>query len=511
MKTQIIRIEPHDDAISVKDKMGWGQTPRILLVWPTRGRILNRRLDITYLKRHSLTLGAQLAFVSKDPNVRYYAATHHIPVYPNIRKAEESHWRPPRRRHRKMIKAQNLVPLKVEHAERLTDTDLQAMKKAAHPNPTPWLYHPVSRLFLFALGVFSVLAIGFILLPSAVIKITPGTQSQNIVIPIIATHDTDQVDLAGKVPIQMMSIIVEGRDSLPASGSIEIPDKKALGVVDFRNLTDRVVTVPAGTIISTLEETPIRFVIKRSFDIDPMALHEGLPIEAIRAGVSGNVDSNRILAIEGPLGLDLTVTNPTATTGGSNQTSPAPSKRDYDRLLEQMVANLQETAANELRAKLDLKDIILEIDPNQVEILKIQYAPQEIQPSDQLQLTLRAAYQAYFVSAEDLLYFGQSISDANLPSDYEKIPSSLEIHPLSDPIKTAEDRFRFDIFIAWQSRATIDPSTAITLAQWQTPEEAAPALSENLPIQEPTQIVMNPLWWPRLPILPFRISVEISP
>ena len=510
MKTQIIRIEPHDDAISVKDKMGWGQTPRILLVWPARGRILNRRLDITYLKRHSLTLGAQLAFVTRDPNIRYYATIHHIPVYPNIRKAEESHWRPPRRRVRKKIKAQNLPPVKIGGSDRLTDSDLQALKKAAHPSPASWLTHPASRLFLFALGVFSVLAIGFILLPSAVIKITPGTQSQHISIPITASLDTSQVDLAGKVPIQQMSIVVEGRDSIPTSGSIEIPDRKAVGVVDLRNLTDHEVTVPAGTVISTLGETPIRFVINRSIQIDPGVLQERIPIEAIQAGESGNVYSSRILAIEGPLGLDITVTNPTATHGGSNQTSPAPSKRDYDRILEQMVTNLQDTAADELRTQLDPEDMVLEIDPDEVEILEIQYTPQEIQPSDQLQLTLRVAYQAYYVSGTDLSYLGRSISDANLPEDYEKIPTSLEITPLNEPAKIAEGRFRFDISIGWQSRAIIDPSGAIALAQWQTPEDAAPILAETLPVQSPTQIVMNPSWWPRLPILPFRISIEIA-
>lgn len=491
--------------------MGWGQTSRILLVWPAHNRIMNRRLDITYLKRHSLTLGAQLAFVTKDPNVRYYAAIHHIPVYPNIHKAEESHWRPPRRRQRKKIKAQTLPSLNLDDSKRLTDCDLQAMKNAAHPEPTRWLFHPVSRLFLFALGVFSVLAIGIILLPSAVIKITPGTKNDNITIPITANLETDQVDLTGKVSIQKMSIIVEGRDSIPASGSIEIPHKTAAGAVDLRNLTDHPVTVPAGTVISTLGETPIRFAINRSIEIAPRSLQEGIPVEAIQPGVSGNVGSNRILAIEGPLGLDITVTNPAPTTGGSNQTSPAPSKRDYDRLLEQMVANLQVTAAKELRTKLDPNDIVLEIDPDEVEIQEIHYAPQEIQPSDQLQLTLRAAYQAYFVSGNDLFYLGQSISDANLPSDYEKIPSSLEIQPLGEPTKSAQGTYHFEIHIAWQSRAIIDPTEAIALAQWQTPEEAAPALLENLPIQKTTQIVMNPPWWPRLPILPFRISLEISP
>jgi hypothetical protein len=36
MKTQIIQLESHDDIISIRDKMGWSQTSRILLVWPEK-------------------------------------------------------------------------------------------------------------------------------------------------------------------------------------------------------------------------------------------------------------------------------------------------------------------------------------------------------------------------------------------------------------------------------------------------------------------------------------------
>jgi len=67
MKTQLIQLDPSDDVISVRDKMGWSQTSRILLVWPEHGQILSRRLDLLLLQRHSTTLGAQLALVTQSP------------------------------------------------------------------------------------------------------------------------------------------------------------------------------------------------------------------------------------------------------------------------------------------------------------------------------------------------------------------------------------------------------------------------------------------------------------
>ena len=97
MKTYILHLESHDDIISARDKMGWGKSGRILLVWPEKGRLLNRRLDLLLLKRHSVNLGAQLAIVSRDPEVRYHAPRLGIPLFKNLRRAQSAAWRTPRR------------------------------------------------------------------------------------------------------------------------------------------------------------------------------------------------------------------------------------------------------------------------------------------------------------------------------------------------------------------------------------------------------------------------------
>jgi hypothetical protein len=508
VKTQIIRIEPHDDAISVKDKMGWGQTPRILLVWPNRGRMLNRRLDITYLQRHSITLGAQLAFVTKDPDVRHFAGTLNIPVYQNIRKAEESHWRLPRRRKRKKKKRQTRAISQLRFHRNKEERNLHALRQDVHPPSSSVLLHPIPRLIFFALGVLSVLAIGMLLMPSAVIKVLPTTQQHSVSIPITASYEFQNVTLTGEIPIQKTSIVVEGRNTIPASGSIEIPDQKAVGEVIFKNLTDHTVIMPAGTFVSTLDEPPVRFIVTKSSEIAPGDSSTEVLIEAVNPGIHGNVTSNHILAIEGPLGLDLTVTNPLATQGGSNKVSPAPDTRDYDHILEQLIANLKETAENELHSALTTSDIILEVDTNDVEILEAQYIPEEIQPSDQLELRLMLEYTGYYVSGKQLDYLGQAIAEANLPASFDMIPTSLDIHDLNGPVKDPEGFFSWDIQIEWQSRARIDLASAIPLVQWKTPEEAADNLIVNLPIQETIQINLSPEWWPRMPILPFRITVE---
>jgi hypothetical protein len=63
VKEQIIHLDPLDDYSAVRDKMGWAQTDRILLVVPTQGRdrLFKRQLDLLLTQRHAATLGAKLA------------------------------------------------------------------------------------------------------------------------------------------------------------------------------------------------------------------------------------------------------------------------------------------------------------------------------------------------------------------------------------------------------------------------------------------------------------------
>ena len=81
MKTQIIQVSKNDDHVSVCDKMNWSQTGRILLVWPNKWQVLNRRLDLVMVKRHASRLGAQLALVTHDAEVRFIANQVGIPVF----------------------------------------------------------------------------------------------------------------------------------------------------------------------------------------------------------------------------------------------------------------------------------------------------------------------------------------------------------------------------------------------------------------------------------------------
>ena len=108
MKTQIITLESHDDLISVRDRMSWGKSPRILLVWPKFERVTLRPVDLRVLQSHARTLGAELGLVTRIPNVQRDALGFGIPVFGTTAEAQRQAW-PPRRIHR-FLRLQKATP-----------------------------------------------------------------------------------------------------------------------------------------------------------------------------------------------------------------------------------------------------------------------------------------------------------------------------------------------------------------------------------------------------------------
>src|SRR5512140_2405664 len=92
MKTQIITLESHDDLISVRDRMSWAKTPRILLVWPKGEPVDLRLLDLKVLKRHANALGAQLGIVTRGDAIRRKAEAAGLPVFESSAAAQREAW-----------------------------------------------------------------------------------------------------------------------------------------------------------------------------------------------------------------------------------------------------------------------------------------------------------------------------------------------------------------------------------------------------------------------------------
>jgi hypothetical protein len=504
VKTQIIQLDPHDDVVSASDRMGWGQTSRILLVWPEGERVLTRRLDLVFLQRRSNALGAQLALVTHDSEVRAYAHELAIPVFSSLRRAQRAHWRVPRRYRRTRL---GLSPYDTIRAEE--DQPPPRLPKRP-PADTKWL-SPAVRLGIFTMGVLAILAIAAVLMPGARLTLQPQSKSQEITLSVQANPQLNTYLLSGYVPARPRSVVVEGLAYQDATGTVQLPTQAATGDVQFTNLTDQPVEVPSGTIVTTAGEQPVRYEVTSAGTV-PAGSGESiyLPVRALQPGPDGNQPLNRLIALESNLGTFLTVTNRLPISGGRQQAARAPSASDRQELHDRLLANLQRSALEELQRGLSVGDLLLPASLQVNHILEETYDPADTQPADRLSLSLRVEFQAQVVSGEDLQRLAVAILDANLPAGFSPAPETLKINTLTTPKVGPDGFFQWQLHAERQLFATLPQNQAIQLALGLSPIQASQRLAKDLPLARPPQIALTPAWWPRLPILPFRIDVQIA-
>ena len=506
MKTQIIQLEPHDDVISVRDKLGWVKTGRVVLVWPEHGRLLTRKIDLVSLQRQSLKVGAQLALVTVDREISDLARDLKIPVFSKLEQVQDRHWRVARRRRLRLYRNQ-------------PQTDLIAKRDLVHPPEPAWLKKPLPRLGFFLLGVISFFAIIVYLLPGASINLTPKIQVQEVTLQINASPRFPVVNLNGQIPAYMHNIIVEGRESISTTGVTKLAESFASGYIRLTNLTENEVEVAKGTIVSTLPNAAgqvVRFEISSAGRIPAgSGQNISLPVHALLPGKQGNLPPDSLVAVEGALGLQMSSTNLLPTNGGTERQTAAPAPQDYERLYQRLFANLQQSAVLELNRQ--ASDVLIPITSTLAlsTTLKQEYYP-PLSEADiptaatQLTLMLRLSFSVVDVSTIDIQQLAQKVLDANLAKGFHVIPTSVQLVYPTQPKTDQNDTITWTVVARRMIQADLDVNEAIRLSVGGTPQKVNQVMITKLPLNSPPIIALQPAWWPRLPLLPFRIKVNIQ-
>ena len=495
MKTQIITLESHDDLISVRDRLTWAKTPRILLVWPKYEDVSLRFLDLKVLQRHAETLGAQLGIVTRRASVRRDAEALHIPVFESAKVAQRDAW--PYR------------PAKKRHIPRAPRRGLRALRESVYKKESAWRTSLVGRVVTFTAGVVAVLAMAGLFVPRAAVTLYPESQVQSIVIPVAASESVSSVSLTGSLPARTLSIVVEEEQSLAVSSQISVPRSKAKGIAQFTNLSQSEVNIPAGSVLLTSGDPSVRFVTLHEAHVPPgVGQFVEVPIEALSAGAQGNMDADLITMVEGPLGLSVAVTNSEPTEGGANSKTTGPTDADRTRLRKTAIGNLLKEAETQMRAELAAEDILLMDTFDVSRILDETYSPEAGQPGKQLKLAMQVEFAARYISVEDLNELTLSTLDAALPVDYSA--SALPVFkPVAEPATDSDGVTHFDLEVRRPLLHQVEFSQVFALTQGKKPESAQTRLSGQLSLREPAEIELTPAWWPWMPLIPFNLSVEV--
>jgi Baseplate J-like protein len=495
MKTQVIRLDPHDDATSVRDKMTWAKTARILLVYPRRSHALRRVLDLRLLQRHAASLGAQLAIVAPLEEIRFAAKQVGLPIFKNVALAERRTW---------MAGEPDEPP-----ARRNPRTDLRQLRREVYLDEPPWRNLLAVRLLFFSLAVLAVLVLLLLFLPSATVELKPETQLQSLSISASANPKVATVSLTGSLPARLTFSVLEKSKTATVTGSLVIPSTVAAGLVRFRNLTTGVVDVPAGTVVSSTGAPPVRFATTTG-TVVPAGAGKTLdvPVQAQDLGSSGNLPADTLVAIEGDLGTSLAVTNPSPTTGGSDHSAPVPTAGDRARLRAALVSEILDQCKTLLLKSIGSGDIYFPDTLAVGQVLSETYFPAEGQSGQTLSLTLNLQCQVQYAAQADLATLASLALDPILPEEFEPVSVGLITLTSSTPVTGADGTTHWKLHAQRLIHAHLDLLDATRLIQGRTRPAAVRRLSGSLRLAAPSGITLKPAWWPWLPIVPFRISIS---
>jgi hypothetical protein len=499
MKTYVIQLENHDDVISVRDKLSWSKARRILLVWPKRGRVLDRRVDLLLLQRHCQELGAQLAFVTQSGDVITHAHDLSIPVFSSPAQAQQKNWHVQKRQR---LNGRTLAMARTPANPVLLREQLNQLHEKEPEKD--W-----RRLAWFCAGVFAFLALVLFFMPAAQVTLFPARKSQQITLPVLLQPGISSASVSGVLPALPITAIVEGRDQVESTSTILAPDKTAKGEVVFTNLTEQAVEIPENSIVMTAGAQLVRFRTTR-----PVRVAEGAgttqtaPIEALYPGRSGNTPAGAIRAVEGDLGLLVSVENPAALKGGSDRSSPAPSQQDYETLKEKMLLASQNAALEEMHSMLEPGQRLVEESIRVSQVISENREPPENSPADWLQLGMQAQFEAWIVREGDLSAVAASALDATMPAGYRAVPGTLSFdYSASQPDAEEGAGIPGQLSAVRQIMPDYSPSAVVQLLPGRSLKDAQRMLADLIEMDRDPQIEISPSWWRRLPFLPFRIRL----
>ena len=509
MKEQIIHLEPHDDVVSVRDKLGWVRAPRVLLVLPDDSdeRILRDRLDLVLILREATRRRAQLALITRDPVVIEQARDLGIACFPSIEASHRRYWRVAR------------APLIVERRAQ----DRRSTIARIEPSPRPDR-EGVTSLSQTRRGagvtslivVFSlVLGGAYIVLPGATVHLTPTISRVTVTTTITAdpAAEPGQVDIEhGLIAARRVGVEVESSVTVDATGTVLQPSQKARGIVLFTNLSPDQVTIPAGTVVSTSAAQPVRFVTLSDATL-PGQIGETveIPVEALEAGFTGNLPAGRINQVEGPLSALVAVTNPEPTYGGDAVSIAAIAQEDYDRARALLLQQLQQRAYAEMQSELIGEAEFIPPETLTVVLVHFEtFSGYVGQAQERLNLAMRVTVQGIAVDER----LARQVVYARLA---EKVGEGFRIVPETLLFRRGEaiqfdEQQRVTLIMqgAGDISSTVDVAHVRRLVRGVSTQEAARRLNRELLLGAPPRIQTWPRFWPLMPVLPLRIQVEVE-
>jgi hypothetical protein len=375
----------------------------------------------------------------------------------------------------------------------------------AHLRWLPWLV----RGLVFAAALGGLAGLAYALVPAASVTLTPRARIVATSVEVTADPVIQSVEGA-LIPARLVRVEVEASGRTPTTGLRDVPSAPARGSVVFTSLDGTATSIPAGTGVRTTSGSPVRFRTTRPATLDPRAgAVVAVDVVAVVPGPHGNVRGGIINAIEGPLGLQLAVTNPEPMRGGDTAPEFAVTEADQRRLRAELMAQLEADGLAAIQSQLVPGEFLATSSVTTTETVAETFEQVVGERAETVALTLRIAVAGLAVREDDARQVAQTAL-AGLVSAGETLQSGND-HYQRGPERIVEDgeAVRFVVTADGWAVPVVDRETVREAVKGRTLPEALDSLDGVLPLGRTPQIDLWPVWIERLPWMPFRIRVVV--
>lgn len=505
-----LQLEPYDDVESVRDRLTFVDTPRVLLNWPPQGRILTRKLDLLLVQRQAARLGLHLALRTDDITVAEHAHELNISVFPDEQTAQRSRWKRPQDK--------VFTPPPRDDVDPRDIVQRVARQRGEMLSPGSWRMRRIGRWLVF-FALVAILGAGFLVAaPSATVTLTPASRQVFESVAVIADPNLTDIDMENyRMPAALVTLQATARVTVEATGTESGGASRAQGLVTFRNTTNAPILIPLGTVVATSGTFPIRFetLIETTLPAGEDATI-AVPVQALleHSGAEGNVNPGAINRVEAEFANVVSVTNTNATYGGARRDVKTVTQADHDRLLvlarQQVLQNARDTLLHQLSGDQFLVPGSLVIIRERPEWTLYNTVVGDI--ADSASLDLRADVQAVVVDEQQARQIAFAGIAPYVQPGLEISPATLTIQR-GDILSVEPDgRVTFlmtvkgNVAVAINADQVRDRVTGLSVSAAQRRLESELLLDPT----RPPQIRVWPPWFNRLPVLPVRITVNVT-
>lgn len=498
MKTAIVQLDAFDNVISIREKIAWCKTQRVLLVWPNKGKIKLDSMDILLILRSAESLGAQISVVTDEPVIVNQLRGLGISIFSSIPEAQKKPWRKPK------IRNQSLFIKKSEIGPDLTELENnRQIKNLAISKSVQWI--------IFLIGVLATILIVLIFFPSAEITLSPKIETQILQVNFRSDPTIKEINITGAIPFQLVEIEIEGQLEGESSGIIRIPDRKASGSVTFRNLSNQELIIPSGTIVRTNEDPFIRFETTKEGFLPPgIESQIDVPILSTIGGTNGNVPAGRINLIENDLGGNMVVVNQFATSGGVDIKTLAPTENDFETLKKELLKVIITNSIADFHEKNPQAFLISEESIQIKEIISEEKIPEVGAPAERYILRITALLTGWMIEMDEIEESVKLAMDSDSSDDYWPLKEKIAIELIDNSLKFDGSELSWSVKASREITAKIDENQLVQDILGKQNEAAKSIIEDHINLRNEPLIEISPSFWRYMPFLSFRVNVVIN-